>query len=61
MAIITRDEILKDKTEREQLELKAHWALADLSDYFKGIQNPLYYEVNKLIRDLYYIQSRRIS
>jgi len=42
----------KGKTERELLELEAHWALAELSDYFREKKSPLWYETNKLIRAL---------
>jgi len=46
--VLTREQILKGKTEREQLELTVYWALADLSDYFKAKDDPLQYEVNRL-------------
>ena len=54
-----REQILIGKTNREQLELKAHWALCDLSDFFKGENNRLYYKVNALLRDLDHIRDER--
>ena len=47
-----RQKLLEGKTERQQLELKAHWALADLADYFKLRNSPLQYEINRLWRGL---------
>lgn len=47
-----RAKALEGKSEREVLEMKAHWSLSDLSDFFKQKDSPLMYEVNKLIRRL---------
>lgn len=44
--------VLEGKTEREQLELKAHYALSDLSDYFQKKGDHLEYEVNRLCNRL---------
>lgn len=44
----TRERALEGKTEREQLEILVHFALADLSNYFKSQDDPLRYEVNCL-------------
>ncbi len=48
---------LEGKTKREQLELKAHFALSDLSDYFKLRDDPLQYEVNRLWRELDHLRT----
>lgn len=39
------------KTERQELELKVHHALRELSDHFMKREDPLQYEVNRLWRD----------
>ena len=44
-----RDRVLEGKNTQEQLELKAHWALCDLSELFRRRSDKRYYEVNKLI------------
>ncbi|GAJ09741.1 unnamed protein product [marine sediment metagenome] len=43
-----REQLLKGKGERKQLELKVYFALCDLSNYFKTRDDPLQYEVNRL-------------
>lgn len=47
-----REVILEGKTERQKLEIRAYLALADLSHFFEEAENPLFYQVNHLIRDL---------
>ena len=51
-----REKVLDGKSQREQLELKVHWALSDLSDYFKLREDPLYYELNRVWRDFDHIR-----
>ena len=52
MTELSREKLLAAKSDREQLELKAHWALCDLSDFYYKHHDPLFYKVNALIRDL---------
>ena len=49
------------KTERQELELKVHHALRELSDYFMKRDDPLQYEVNRLWRQLDGIMSTPAS
>lgn len=48
----TRQRILEGKDERETLELKAHWALTDLSNYYRKQVSPLMYQINIMLREL---------
>lgn len=43
-----KEKILEGRTEREKLELAVHFALMDLSNHFKSLDDPLQYEVNRL-------------
>lgn len=47
-----RQKAMEGKSERQILEVKAFWALSDLSAYFHAKSSPLYYAVNKLIHQL---------
>ena len=47
-----KHEILATKTERQQLELRTHWALMELSQYFGSHNSDLMYQVNGLMRQL---------
>lgn len=48
----TKEQVLDGKTYREQLEIKAHWALWYLSNFFEKVHDPLFYKVNTLLRQL---------
>ena len=50
--------ILEGKTEQEQLGLKAHWALIDLTKFFEKRKDPRFYSTNVLIRQLENIWQR---
>ncbi len=45
---MNRNKALKGRSEREKLEMKVYFALADLSTHFKVRDDPLQYEVNRL-------------
>ena len=51
-------EVLKEKTEQEQLGIKAHWALNDLSNFFERRRDARFYSTNKLIHQLWDIWIR---
>jgi len=44
--------ILADKGEVERLNIKAHWALIELSDYYKQNGDSRLYKINGLILQL---------
>jgi len=48
----TRQLALKDKSEKEQLEMLAYFALVDLSNFYERQGSPQQYEVNKLLHQL---------
>lgn len=48
---------LETSIERQELELKVHHALRELSDYFLRGDDPLQYEVNKLWRDFDHLRT----
>lgn len=48
----TRQKVLEGKTYREQLEIIANWTLCDLSNFFEKVNDPLFYKVNTLLRQL---------
>ena len=45
----TRQKVLENKTEEEQLRMLAYFALVDLSNFFKQMRDRRQYEVNKLL------------
>lgn len=61
MSELTREKVLEGKSDREQLELKAHWALCDLSEFYYKYHDPLFYKANGLIRDLMLIRNAQAS
>lgn len=44
--------ILADKSPRQQVEIKAHWALVKLSKFYEKQGSSLFYKVNKLMSEL---------
>lgn len=44
--------ILADKNPRQQVEIKAHWALVKLSKFYEEQGSSLFYKVNKLMSEL---------
>lgn len=44
--------ILADKSPRQQVEIKAHWALVDLSHFYEEQGSNLFYKVNRLMHEL---------
>ena len=55
----TKQRALVGKSEREKLELNVHWALIELSEFFKKSDNPLMFRVNKSLRELDRIRAER--
>ncbi len=47
-----RQKALKGRSEEEKLEMLAHFALVDLSNFYKEKGSPRQYEVNKLLHRL---------